>query len=439
MHIKFYFDRYNSYNEPLSNCEIKKHRLERIDEVLIFELKPTLSEFLKYNNIDVSCHPIEQYQEFEDTNAWYLYESYRTNFDYDFFKDISKTALNYIKSSKMKLLLWIYDAMPMGQNDYYRFKSLYNYLEKYNIPVKNVFVLSPDINFNDNYLRWSKKNKIKKNFNYSNMPFWDAMLRYEMNNRWLDQSIKNKEYITSVFEKNREKNFLCLNGRNTNYRFFLMSELTRRKLIKNSYTSMVDRYNQGSSNIQQLLSDPKSGIFRSNIFIIDNHELIECHLEKFINTFKPITLDIDRHKLEKDDRQYQKHFYTNSYFSLVTETFFKTDPMLFVTEKTFKPIINLHPFIVLGNTGILQYLRNEGYETFPELFNESYDYMDDHTLRMKHILYEVERFCSLSPTNKTNLLLKIKDKLYHNQKLFFDRNYKERYNFVFNTLVEGHF
>ena len=42
----------------------------------------------------------------------------------------------------------------------------------------------------------------------------------------------------------------------------------------------------------------------------------------------------------------------------------------FITEKTFKPIMYGHPFIVLGNPGIMSQLESWGFMTFNNLFDQ---------------------------------------------------------------------
>ena len=58
-------------------------------------------------------------------------------------------------------------------------------------------------------------------------------------------------------------------------------------------------------------------------------------------------------------------FYQRSYFSVVTES---DDKLPFVTEKTFKTIACMHPFMIVGNKKMHEQLRNKGYHTFEEYF-----------------------------------------------------------------------
>ncbi len=50
---------------------------------------------------------------------------------------------------------------------------------------------------------------------------------------------------------------------------------------------------------------------------------------------------------------------------------------IFLSEKTFKPIACSHPFQILGAKGSLKELRKLGYLTFENLFDESYDELDN--------------------------------------------------------------
>ena len=77
--------------------------------------------------------------------------------------------------------------------------------------------------------------------------------------------------------------------------------------------------------------------------------------------------------------------YTDTWFSLVTETIFDY-PYSFRTEKIYKPIIMAHPFVVAANRGYLQDLRNAGFKTFGHLIDEHYDQIDCPHTRIERII-----------------------------------------------------
>lgn len=127
---------------------------------------------------------------------------------------------------------------------------------------------------------------------------------------------------------------------------------------------------------------------------------------------------------------FQRHFnpewYDNTYFSIVAETLVDAPetriagkivkPGIFVTEKTFKPIAFYHPFVVMAQAGHLKYLRDIGFETFDNLFDESYDNINDPTERLTALVTAVKNF---NPVPYDQLTLQ---KLEHNHNRFYDTN-----------------
>lgn len=84
--------------------------------------------------------------------------------------------------------------------------------------------------------------------------------------------------------------------------------------------------------------------------------------------------------------------YTDSWFSLVTETIFDY-PHTFRTEKIWKPILMAHPFVVAANQGYLRDLQNAGFKTFGHLIDESYDRIDRAEVRISRIIDTMTWLC----------------------------------------------
>ena len=62
--------------------------------------------------------------------------------------------------------------------------------------------------------------------------------------------------------------------------------------------------------------------------------------------------------------------------NLTSETFYD-EPGLFLSEKTWKPILAGQMFIIIGQKYTLKRLRDLGFETFGHILDESYDNMDN--------------------------------------------------------------
>ena len=88
--------------------------------------------------------------------------------------------------------------------------------------------------------------------------------------------------------------------------------------------------------------------------------------------------------------------WSSSFINVVSET---TRYELFVTEKIFKPIMGMRPFILNAAPKTLKLLRWWGFKTFSDFWDESYDEMGDDDAH-NHI---VEIFVELSKKSKSEL------------------------------------
>jgi len=86
--------------------------------------------------------------------------------------------------------------------------------------------------------------------------------------------------------------------------------------------------------------------------------------------------------------------YGDSWFTVVTETEMHARPHR-ITEKPLKPLLNLHPFLVLGNPGSLSALRGYGFETCAEVLDERYDEEANPVRRFDMVYEQVVRLCRM--------------------------------------------
>jgi len=126
----------------------------------------------------------------------------------------------------------------------------------------------------------------------------------------------------------------------------------------------------------------------------------------------------------------------NNYCWVSCETFFNTDSVQnhhhynnnsdlyvdafgFLTEKTFKAFYFELPFIIVGLPNSYEVLKELGFETFPEFFDESFDTETDHRQRMKMIKNEIKKFLD-TPLKEIDKLFwdkNIQRKIKHNKDL----------------------
>ena len=67
-----------------------------------------------------------------------------------------------------------------------------------------------------------------------------------------------------------------------------------------------------------------------------------------------------------------KNIYSDFFIDLVAETF-TSGNCFFITEKTVRPMLLKKPFIIFGSRNYLVYLRQMGFRTFGDFWDENYD------------------------------------------------------------------
>jgi hypothetical protein len=120
--------------------------------------------------------------------------------------------------------------------------------------------------------------------------------------------------------------------------------------------------------------------------------------------------DPNRIKAPYYDMDLREH--DDSWFTVVSET--EMEGPRRITEKSLKPLLSFHPFIVLGNAGSLELIRELGFRTFPGYFQEGYDRELDPAVRFEMVVDEVRRLCSLDEAKLKRMEEEVDDILVHN-------------------------
>lgn len=87
----------------------------------------------------------------------------------------------------------------------------------------------------------------------------------------------------------------------------------------------------------------------------------------------------------------------------------------FICEKTYKPLAYGHAFLMAGNCGNLSHVREQGFETFPELWDESYDELSLYTDRIARLMDIIKQFDPAALNQP-----RVQQKIAHNRARFFD-------------------
>jgi hypothetical protein len=88
-----------------------------------------------------------------------------------------------------------------------------------------------------------------------------------------------------------------------------------------------------------------------------------------------------------------------------------------MTEKSLKPLIHFHPFVIVGRPGTLECLRSMGFKTFSDYWDESYDDTVNNTERFKKIYDLFLKFNNMTFDELHSLYLELIPILEHNFEL----------------------
>jgi hypothetical protein len=204
----------------------------------------------------------------------------------------------------------------------------------------------------------------------------------------------------------KEKTFLCFNRRYSDHRVLFFIMMVKKKLIDKFYISMAASQPEANRTFK---TNAEYLIYRHNTYEITKDDIVECE------SLLPLVLDntdFNNYPMETTLTPVEK-FYKNSLINIVNETYFFNN-IIHITEKTYKPIAFLQPFILLGAAGSLQHIRNMGFKTFDNFWDESYDTEIDDITRFNKIINIVEQISNWSDEEKIKFSYSVKEILEYN-------------------------
>ena len=168
----------------------------------------------------------------------------------------------------------------------------------------------------------------------------------------------------SNFSLQKDYDYLFLNAVPRPQRCVLRFLLHERGLLDKSINSWV-------------IGERRPALDEIKRFINNNNLNLDPN-EVFTFSSKEKTVDSSFLSLKTEGNQnvIPKFLLDKTIFSFVTETHIYQNITL-VSEKTFKPLLQKHPFMVYSHPEHMHYLQECGYVTYSEMFDESYDYEND--------------------------------------------------------------
>lgn len=189
--------------------------------------------------------------------------------------------------------------------------------------------------------------------------------------------LSSKQVVPEIHFQPRSRDFTLLSRTHKWWRATVVALLHQHQLLHNSHWSYnnVDIGDTATDNPIRLFKFPD----------------LESYITEFLKG-APYSCDSQTSDQHNDHSQIVSNLYNDSYCHLIVETHWDADGGgSFLTEKTFKAIRNLQPFVIFGTAESLALLRSLGYRTFDQYIDNSYDREHENSNRLIKLLHTVRQ------------------------------------------------
>jgi len=220
----------------------------------------------------------------------------------------------------------------------------------------------------------------------------------------------------------RQRHFVCTNNRIRHFRTWTLWSLFENNLLDKGYVSYLANSNDTNNNykFEDFLLDIKHSLAKDS-----QHKFSTDELKKLKSFFNLLPIECDtKQKMNISNHQSGmaiQGVLLNSYLNIITEShadYVKNKrESIFITEKTWKPILAHQPFIVIGQQKHLYALKKLGFKTFEKYIDESYDEKIG-VEKYETIKKEITRICSMEKNHLDRMYWDMMDILEYNADYF---------------------
>ena len=318
------------------------------------------------------------------------------------------------------------------------FDILYYNCKKFHVPPEKMIFISSNMVEEQNLIRYNTEHGIDRSINVACFNNFEQML-FNMKKETLPQydiafnpvaldKLVEARYLEVLRDTKRfyygEKYFLSLSRVNRPHRILSAYELFNSKIFDKGIVSH-NKIKSTSENLYALCST-----LPANCGITPND------LARFS---KYLPLVADTNDFETNHAMaLNSHLNNATLFQVVGETFADDcwGTSRFWSEKTFRSIFHMQPFIVWGQPNANKNLQDYGYKLYDKMFNYSFDTEKDTYKRWTMILNvindTVKHLNKMSKAEHLEWLFQQQDVLKHNYKVMYRENHTKE---VFKKLA----
>ena len=290
---------------------------------------------------------------------------------------------------------------------------------EHNIRPENILYVSGDVRVAHNHM------PIKSIF----VPGWNHLFWEEQIHNNIDISKRDCIHL-----------FLNFNRIHKPHRMYFINRLEQLNLIDHNLVSCADRidgetYSQHFCWIENDLREYGK--------LYDPHGLIDIQEQRILadRVHRKLPLSLDIHDFqsngcfESDTFMSSLPFYQNSFMSVITESN-AVGPGCYISEAVFRPIVFMHPFLVIAHSGTLQVLREWGFDVFDDIFDNRYDTEVDMFKRIEMVLEEILRINKYSKRELEKITRHISVRLMNNKNHYFSKKFKQTTKNYLNNMID---
>ncbi len=306
--------------------------------------------------------------------------------------NIPSRVIKAAKSKKIRILiLSIVEGDNFTSDSFDGFAHLHNTVRLLGLPKYSVLIVSGNLNANQQYLDWCRVNVNEPYIEFQEGIEWDGKMSHPPN-----KTATIKDYSLP---------FNSLNRAHRNHRTEHLYFLAENKLF-----GLVS----GGAWFATHTIDPPV------------YQTVEYnHYKTVLTANYPKTVDVKDLVNQVPNLVNNLEIYKNSQLTVVTESHFDQTGGLFITEKTFRPLLVGHPFMILGQKGTLAKLRSWGFSTDFDGIDQSYDLVEDDQERFLHFHRSLRAWCVQDPEIRRTAIYKWDSIIQHNFQNYKKSNFKK--------------
>jgi hypothetical protein len=312
-----------------------------------------------------------------------------------FFYFISKSSLDLIRNIP-NIYLFINYASE-GTVDLNWFSIIHEDAKKFKVPLNKIVYCISDYFIDTNYKIGKKMYNIEneKNIKLLYLPWSLHSKSKELLDIYKGQKTQFNQYSNECnivkesdidLDKIRPKKFLMLNRRLRPHRIYSICHFDKMNILDQfliSYDiSKLQMYDLTPDNMEMHIEDR------------EHQKLLIKYFNKLLKENPKQTIDYDDLENVWGFNFETKEPYLDSYIHITSETnFFELGG--YFSEKTWKPIGHLQPFIFMGPAHGLKEMKKLGFKTFSPYICEDYDNELEPEKRFNMIISEIERLSKI--------------------------------------------